>query len=99
MTVLKSLTSTIMKFLVALLVALMGSFNYAEIQADVEMRGSERVYGGYPIEISDAPYMAHVNYLLYQNSTYGLASLCGGTIIKRQYILTAGHFKHNESCQ
>lgn len=50
-----------------------------------------RIYGGYPIDISDAPYMVYVTYHEYSNATYGLDSLCGGTIISRQYILTAGH--------
>lgn len=46
---------------------------------------------GTAIKIQDAPYMVHVDYLLFKNKTAGLVYACGGTILNNQYILTAGH--------
>jgi secreted trypsin-like serine protease len=53
-----------------------------------------RIYGGYPINITDAPYMVHINVILERFSD-GTATTyaCGGTILMRNLILTAGHCK------
>lgn len=51
--------------------------------------GSSRVYGGHPIPITDAPWMAFIKYNERGNSyTY-----CGGTIINNMFVLTAAHCK------
>lgn len=46
---------------------------------------------GTAIKIQDAPYMVHIEYQSFKNQSFGIAYLCGGTILNRQYILTAGH--------
>lgn len=53
-----------------------------------------RIYGGYPVDITDAPYMAHI--LMSENDHNNGMALsnsheCGGTIMTRRFILTAGH--------
>lgn len=53
--------------------------------------GSGRVYKGHPIDISDAPYMAYVRYMTYDDKGIRVDYLCGGTIVNKMYILTAGH--------
>lgn len=57
----------------------------------VEINSAGRVYMGYQINITDAPYMAYVRFKTYNEKGQRVDSLCGGTIISRQYILTAGH--------
>jgi secreted trypsin-like serine protease len=56
--------------------------------------GKGRIYGGYPINITDAPYMVHVVIARSQNPD-GTTNVyeCGGTILKKNIILTAGHCK------
>lgn len=46
---------------------------------------------GAAISIEDAPYIIHVQYSAFKNETVGLVYNCGGTILNRRYILTAGH--------
>lgn len=52
-----------------------------------------RIYGGYQINITKAPYMAHV--ITARNEVIPGQSLevenCGGSILRRNLILTAGH--------
>lgn len=48
-----------------------------------------RVYGGSPVEITDVPWMAYVQY----NIGFGFIEYCGGSIINEMYILTAAHCK------
>lgn len=55
-------------------------------RAEVELK----VFNGYPIEITDAPFMAKVEV----NLTYG-TSYCGGSIITEDFILTAAHCEFN----
>lgn len=52
----------------------------------------QKIYGGYPIEISQAPYMVHITYA-YEIFSNGSAKTynCGGTILRKNLILTAGH--------
>jgi secreted trypsin-like serine protease len=56
---------------------------------------ASRKVSGTAINIKDAPYMAHVTYKAFRNETFGEDYNCGGTIISRQYILTAGHCKQS----
>jgi secreted trypsin-like serine protease len=55
---------------------------------------ASRKVSGTAISITDAPYMVHVTYKAFRNETFGEDYSCGGTIISRQYILTAGHCKN-----
>lgn len=53
-----------------------------------------KIYGGYPIDISDAPYMAHFTFEEgdYSNGVVTFRTYeCGGSIISKRFILTAGH--------
>lgn len=54
----------------------------------------EKIHGGHPINITDAPYMVHISYVSrkYQNGSM-LTHECGGTILRKNLILTAGHCK------
>lgn len=56
--------------------------------------GSGRIYGGYLIDIAQAPYMVHINVIL-ERFPDGTAQTyaCGGTILMKNLVLTAGHFK------
>lgn len=61
--------------------------------------GSGRIYGGYSIDITQAPYMAHVQYTVeYLPNNRVLLSDCGGSILRKNLILTAGHCKIFERC-
>ncbi|XP_037042050.1 trypsin beta-like [Bradysia coprophila] len=53
--------------------------------------GGARVYRGYPKDISDAPWMVYVRYMTYTSYGVRIDYLCGGTIVNKMYILTAGH--------
>lgn len=58
--------------------------------------GGGRIYGGYPIDITQAPYMAHVQYTVeYLPNNRVLLSDCGGSILRKNLILTAGHCTKN----
>lgn len=52
----------------------------------------ERIYGGYPINITDAPYMVHITLFseVFANGS-AIGNSCGGTILRKNLILTAGH--------
>lgn len=52
----------------------------------------QRIYGGYPIDITDAPYMVHISLatVIFANGS-GIAVGCGGAILRKNLILTAGH--------
>lgn len=54
----------------------------------------ERIYGGTKIDITEAPYMVHVAVVQekYDNGTAKIYS-CGGTILRKNLILTAAHCK------
>lgn len=71
-------------FLSALLCTLLNGYVNAE----------ERIYGGYKIDITQAPYMVTVAVAL---ETYADGSTkvynCGGTILRTNLILSAGHCK------
>jgi len=41
------------------------------------------IYGGYPIDISRAPWTVSIEYFGFHN--------CGGTILNSQWVLTAAH--------
>lgn len=61
--------------------------NLAIISSSVPNANVEfKVYGGYPIEIADAPFMAKVEVDLTNGMSY-----CGGSIISESFILTAAH--------
>jgi secreted trypsin-like serine protease len=49
---------------------------------------NSRIKSGYPIDIEQAPYIVHVQYL---TSTPGIYEMCGGSILNSRYIMTAGH--------
>lgn len=53
---------------------------------------NERIYGGYQVDITKAPYMAFVA-LIIEKYADGTAKSydCGGTILRENLILTAGH--------
>lgn len=56
------------------------------------VNSDERIHGGYRIDIKKAPYMVHVAVVLETlpdggSSTYN----CGGTILRKNLILTAAH--------
>lgn len=56
------------------------------------INGDGRIYGGYPIHITQAPYMVHIQYIKeYLPNNRALFSNCGGTILRKNLILTAGH--------
>lgn len=58
------------------------------------VHGGGRIYGGYPIDITQAPYMAQVQYLVqYLADGRVLLSDCGGSILRKNLILTAAHCK------
>lgn len=52
----------------------------------------ERIYGGYRIDITEAPYMVSITILVetFENGT-SLVNECGGTILRLNLILTAAH--------
>ncbi|KAG7199821.1 hypothetical protein KM043_000480 [Ampulex compressa] len=50
-------------------------------------READRIAGGYRAKDGQFPYMAVVHRLL----DYGAVSQCGGTIISKRWVLTAGH--------
>lgn len=54
----------------------------------------QRVYGGYQIDITRAPYMVSLAVVL-ERLPNGQAKVysCGGTILRKHLILTAGHCK------
>lgn len=59
-----------------------------------DAHGDGRIYGGYSIDITDAPYMVHVQYIKeYLPNNRAVFSNCGGTILRKNLILTAGHCK------
>lgn len=64
--------------------------NLLDVSAD-----NSRIYGGYPINITDAPYMVHVVYAntIFANGS-ALTNTCGGSILRKNLILTAGHCEH-----
>lgn len=72
----------------AALFSILFSSNFSNIEAN------PRIYGGYPIDITDAPYMAHIEFGSSETSN-GVTTFqgyeCGGTIISKRFILTAGH--------
>jgi secreted trypsin-like serine protease len=53
---------------------------------------SQRIYGGYQIDISEAPYIVHVTYVnqIFPNGSATTLN-CGGSILRKNLILTAGH--------
>jgi secreted trypsin-like serine protease len=52
----------------------------------------EKIYGGYQIDITQAPYMVHITYIreIFANGS-GITANCGGSILRKNLILTAGH--------
>lgn len=51
-----------------------------------------RIYGGEKVDIMDAPYMASVVIVLKRNPDGSSATYdCGGSILRKNLILTAGH--------
>lgn len=54
---------------------------------------NSRIYRGYAINITDAPWMAYVRYMTYNEYGTRVDYFCGGTIVNEMYILTAGHCK------
>lgn len=68
------------------LVALLLTTLYGLVVSD------ERIYGGYRIDIKDAPYMASITILIEQfhNGTSKVLE-CGGSILRPNLILTAAH--------
>lgn len=54
----------------------------ASSRAELELK----VFNGYPIEITEAPFMAKVEVDLTIGTSY-----CGGSIITEDFILTAAH--------
>lgn len=59
------------------------------------VNSDQRIYGGYPIDITDANYMASIIILIQQFSN-GTTKVheCGGSILRRNLILTAAHCKN-----
>lgn len=49
---------------------------------DSSSSDSSRIYGGFPINITEAPFMAYVIAGAYE---------CSGTILSRQFVMTACH--------
>lgn len=72
------------------LLILLSSLNFTSAKQKVD---------GTAISIEDAPYMVHVSYYTTPPGEPGYITYhkCGGTILNRQYILTAGHCKLNFS--
>lgn len=58
------------------------------------VRSDEKIYGGERVDITKAPYMASIIILIetYENGTSKVYE-CGGSILRRNLILTAAHCK------
>lgn len=52
---------------------------------------SSRILNGYPLEIEQAPYIVHIQFITKVENGRTHYGLCGGSIINEKYILTAGH--------
>ena len=50
-----------------------------------------RIYGGYPHDITKAPYMVHIDVFITRLKGGVKMIDCGGTILRTNLILTAGH--------
>lgn len=59
----------------------------------------QRIYGGYRIDITDAPYMVSITILIERldNGTT-IVHECSGTILRKNLILTAAHCTNVEYC-
>lgn len=71
-------------FLVTLFVTIL----YGLVDSD------KRIYGGYKIDITEAPYIVAITIIveLFPNGSASVFE-CGGSILRRNLILTAAHCK------
>ncbi|XP_037030355.1 trypsin-like [Bradysia coprophila] len=62
------------------------------------VQSDKRIYGGYRVDITEAPYMVSIIILIetYNNGTSKVHE-CGGSILKQNLILTAAHCNVDES--
>lgn len=77
-------------FLVAVFLTVLLGCVVSEHQ--IEDDGDARIFGGFKIDISSAPYMAGI-YVVTKKFSNGTTSgiTCGGSILRMNLILTAAH--------
>ena len=85
---------TILFGLLAVFVTVNATISNADIEgrkAFLQQMGGYRIVGGYNAPDGLAPWQVSLRLRLYDDIAFGFGHFCGGSLISRRAVLTAGH--------